>query len=173
MARRRSAGGGGAHRPPPNDVRRLAEALTGGAIPLLDGWYEHTAVTRELSTGAVLDAIADRHPDPIAEAIRWQICEGELQQIIGRARGVNRTEADPVEILVMTDVPLPLPVDATLRLADLEPGPDEKMLAAGGIAFANPTDASAAYPELWETRNAAKCAMRRPVSPLAVGVKPV
>jgi hypothetical protein len=35
------------------------------------------------------------------------------------------------------------------------------MLAAGGIAFENPTDAAAAYPQLWATRKAAKHALER------------
>jgi hypothetical protein len=62
---------------------------------------------------AILAAEVDRHPDPICEAVRWHICEGELVQIIGRARGINRTEADPVDVLVMTDAPLPLPLSET------------------------------------------------------------
>ncbi len=32
-------------------------------------------------------------------------------QIIGRARGVNRTKDNPVDVLVMTNAPLPIPVE--------------------------------------------------------------
>ena len=35
------------------------------------------------------------------------------------------------------------------------------MLAAGGIAYSNSTDAAAAYPQIWATANAAKLAMHR------------
>jgi putative DNA primase/helicase len=147
--------------PSPANVERVAEALTGSAVSPLTGWYPRACTGRELANGAAMEAEADRHPDPIAEAVRWQICEGELVQIIGRARGVNRTAADPVNILVLTDVPLPLPVDGTLSQADLAPTPAELMLAAGGIAFENPADAAAAYPGVWATRGAAKIAFQR------------
>ena len=99
-----------------------------------------------------MQAEADRHPDPLAEAIRWQSCEGELVQIIGRARGVNRTAADPVDVLVLTDVPLPMPLAGTLDAVELTPGPADQMMAAGGVIIENPTDAALAYPFLWATR---------------------
>ena len=105
-------------------------------------------------------AECDCHPDPICEAIRWHICEGELVQIIGRARGVNRTASNPVSILVMTDASLPLPLDGTLSAADLIPSPREIMLGTGGVAFESATDAAAAYPQIW-TRAAAKHALER------------
>jgi hypothetical protein len=101
----------------------------------------------------------------VAEAIRWQIAEGELIQIIGRSRGVNRTVADPVEILVLADMPLPLPINQTLSSVDLDPSPVDLMMAAGAVAFENPTDAASAYPFLWRTRGAAKMAFARFAKP--------
>jgi hypothetical protein len=145
--------------PSPAAVEGLAEALIGEAIPPLLGWYAKADSARELAGGIMEAAESDRHPHPIAEAVRWQIAEGELVQIIGRARGINRTAADPVDVLVMVNAPLPLPVDQTLAAADLDPGPDDLMLAAGGVAFANPTDAAAAYPKLWGNRETAKSAI--------------
>jgi putative DNA primase/helicase len=93
--------------------------------------------------------------------VRRTICQGEPVQIIGRARGVRRGAECPVEVLVLTDVPLALPIDVTVRAGDLAPSPTELMLAAGGIAFANPTDAATAYPDLWPSREAAKKACGR------------
>ena len=147
--------------PSPAAVERIAEALTGCAVTPLGGWSERTVTGREMADGEVMEAEADRHPDPTAEAIRWHVCEAELIQIIGRGRGVNRTAADPLDVLVLTDVPLPLPVNGTLALADLAPSPTELMLAAGGVALENPTDAAAAYPTIWENREAAKKALDR------------
>jgi putative DNA primase/helicase len=158
--------------PPPGDVERLAEALTGRVVPIRIDWYSRACITRELADGVILEAEADRHSDPIAEAIRWQICEGELVQIIGRARGVNRTEANPVDVLVLTDVPLPMPVGETLFASDLTPTPVELMLSAGGIAFENPTDAAAAYPSLWDNREAAKKALQRFSLSQSLGTNP-
>jgi hypothetical protein len=65
---------------------------------------------------------------------------------------VNRTEADPIDVLVLTDVPLPLPVDETLLAADLTPTPNELMLGA---------DAAAAYPGLFSSADAARKALGR------------
>ena len=88
-------------------------------------------------------------------------CINELVQIIGRGRGVNRTAANPLNVLVVTDAALPVPLAGTLEAAELEPGVADHMLAAGGVVFENPADASAAYPFLWATRNAAKMAFKR------------
>ena len=150
----------GRTQPAPASVERLAEALTGCAVTPIKGWYQRGDAVRHTESGKVAIE-ADRHPDPICEAIRWQVCEGELVQIIGRGRGINRTEDDPLDVLVLTDAPLPLPVAETLHTADLAPTPDDLMLAAGGIAFRNPTDAAAAYPQLWGNREAAKKAVAR------------
>ena len=150
--------------PPPAAVERLAEALTGAAVPLLSGWYQRAEAMREMTGPQMLAAEADRHPDLIAEAIRWQICEGELLQIIGRGRGVNRREkVTPLDVLVLTDVALPLPIAETLVAADLAPGPAELMLAAGGIAFENARHAAQAYPALWPSHEAVRKALRRGV----------
>jgi putative DNA primase/helicase len=145
--------------PSSESIRRMAEALTGTALP--DLAYERAEVWREMADGTMQRAEGIRCPEPIAEAMRWQACEGELLQLIGRPRGVRRTAADPVDVLLLTDVALPVPVAETLTAADLEPSPADRMLAKGGVALANPAHASAAYPELWRTRAAAKSALQR------------
>ncbi len=147
--------------PSPSAVERIAEALTGQAMPALDCWYERADAVREMADGSTIQADADRHPHPIAEMVRWQIAEGGLVQIVGRGRGVRRTEANPVHVLALVDAPLPMPLAGTLEAADLEPGPADLMLAEGGVVFENPTDAAAAYPALWTTRAAAKSALQR------------
>lgn len=88
-----------------------------------------------------------RHPDPLVETVRFAICEGELLQSIGRGRGVRRTAETPLDVLVLTDVPLPLPVDVTVTWKDLcdGAGPIDVLVAKGvvpldynGIAAALP-----------------------------------
>src|SRR5580704_17399497 len=147
--------------PSPAAVECMAEALTGAAIDPLSSWYEKADAAYEMADGTFRPAQTDRHPNAIAEAIRWHIWEAELIQIIGRARGVNRTKDNPVDILVMTNVPLPIPVERLISTADLDPSPADLMMAAGGVSLENPTDAATAYPHLWATRNAAKKAMEK------------
>jgi hypothetical protein len=97
----------------------------------------------------------------LAEAIRWQVCEGELLQIIGRGRGVNRTAANPLAVLVLTDIPLPLPVDELVAWDVLAPSPADLMLSTGGVALESAADAARAYPDLWPSAEAAKKAFQR------------
>jgi hypothetical protein len=131
----------------------MAEALTGRAVAArLPGRYERRETSVLLEDGTAVPAEADRHPDAVAEAIRWQICEGEIVQIVGRGRGVNRTAADPLEVLVLTDRPLPLPVADTVAWEELEPVPADLMLAEGGVALLDAADAAQAYPALWPNR---------------------
>ena len=61
-----------------------------------------------------VDGGTERHPDPIAEAARWSVCEAELAQVVGRARGITRTAENPVLIEVMADVALPVPIDESV-----------------------------------------------------------
>jgi len=146
--------------PAPGIVGELAEALSGSHVPLLTPWYQRTDATRETTAGAEA-AEADRHPDPLAEAIRWTICEGELVQIIGRGRGVNRTAANPLDVLVLCDVPLPLPVAETVTSASLDPTPRERMLAEGGAVLHDAAHAARTYPALWPSPDAARKAFQR------------
>ncbi len=141
-------------------VERVAEALTGRAMVPAER-YERRDAVREMADGSLVPAEADRHPDALAETIRWQIAEGELVQIIGRARGVNRTAADPVDVLVMTDAPLPVALAGTVQAAEMEPDEADKMLGEGGIVMENPAHAFATYPVLWPSREAAKKALQR------------
>ena len=146
--------------PPPGSVGAMAEALSGSHVPLLSGWYQRTDYTRETLDGAEM-AEADRHPDPLAEAIRWTICEGQILQIIGRGRGVNRTARDPLDVMVLSDVPLPLPVAETMPAAALDPTLPARMLAEGGVAFENSGHALQAYPGMWPSKRAAEQAFYR------------
>jgi putative DNA primase/helicase len=144
--------------PPSTAIARMGEALTGQAMPARQ--YERGMAWRELADGSAQRCEAMRYPDPVGEALRWQACEAEVMQIIGRARGVNRGLDNPVDVLVLTDTPLPLPV-TLIQAATLDPSPDDLMLAAGGVVLTNCTDAATAFPDLWQTRAAAKSALQR------------
>ena len=94
------------------------------------------------------------HPDPTAEAVRWQICEGELVQAIGRARGVNRTADNPLAIDIIADVCLPVTVDEIVPWAQVPTGAEVEMIVAG-IWLDSPSDMAKAWPKVWQTEEAA------------------
>ena len=146
--------------PSPRSVELQAEALTGAAVPPLDGWYPRVDATREMADGSLQAAEADRHPHPAAEALRQQACEHGLVQVVGRGRGVNRGPGNPLDVLLLVDTPVSLPVQDTLAAADLAPSPADLMLSLGGIAYADPGAAHQAYGKAMGTRNTIGLKMR-------------
>jgi hypothetical protein len=168
----------GRTQPRPDAAERIAEALTGKASDKRCSRYDRRDAAIQMEDGTAISAEADCHPDPMAEAVRWQICEGELIQIIGRGRGVNRTSADPLQVTVLTDRPLPLEVAEAVSWDELAPNPEDLMLGQAGVAFEDAADASRAYPNLWPTGEAAKKAFQRarcgtnPIRELSIGECP-
>jgi putative DNA primase/helicase len=126
--------------PNPREVEELASAVSrrpveripnGKWYPKVDGFY--------------------RHPDPTAEAIRRRICEGEIAQAIGRARGINRTAADPVLVIVMNNEDVAPDARAVWR----EPTRADVM-SATGVILESPSDRTRCFRDLWKTPSAAK-----------------
>lgn len=168
----------GRPQPRPSSVEWMAAALAGRAVPELgndaDGaesarepagrWYPKGDAFQIKRDGEDLSSVlasADRHPHELCESIRWRICEGEIIQAIGRGRGVNRDEATPLDVVVLNDVPLPLPVDQFLSPDTVTASPVDLMLAEGGVAFFDGSSAATAYPNLWTTPTAARMGLYR------------
>ena len=133
----------GRTQPPPEAVRREASALTGEHIGLeLDpnDWYP--SITQEISaqSGQRRTIDIDVATHPLAEEVRYRTCEAELSQIIGRARGVNRSQENPVEIHVLTNTSLKEEVS---KFAEWKrPSKDEQLLAHHGIWLSSISDAA-------------------------------
>ncbi len=143
------------------DVEAMAGALT-GLEPVKTAqpesgprWFDRATRGIRLKNGAGVGVTSDQHPDPMAEAVRWQICEGGLIQAIGRARGVNRTVATPLAIDVVTDVVLPVTVGHVLPWNEVLIGAEVEMLAEG-VWIESPTDMAACWPDVWATEKAAE-----------------
>jgi putative DNA primase/helicase len=168
----------GRPQPNPADVEWMAGALTCRAVQELgkdvgvdgsdaepaDSWYRRGDAFRFKRDGEEIScflASADQHPDELCERIRWRICVGEIIQAVGRGRGVNRTEATPLDVMILTDVPLPVPVDEFLSDDAVKANPFDLMLAEGGVAFYDGSSAAEAYPSLWRTAEAARMALQR------------
>ncbi|CAA9360622.1 MAG: hypothetical protein AVDCRST_MAG90-2993 [uncultured Microvirga sp.] len=126
-------------------------------------WYDRVLRGLRRKDGTGLGVQTDKHPDVAAEACRWQICEGELIQALGRARGVNRTAGTPLDIDIFGDVVLPISVDQVLEWSEVPAGAEIEMLA-DGIVLESPTDMAACWPEVWETPEAARQWQKRSTS---------
>jgi putative DNA primase/helicase len=159
----------GRPQPSPSSVEAIAGALTGRAsITLGQNWYPRSdayrllAIGNDPSTAAMHYCRTDRHVDETVEKIRRQIAEGEMVQAVGRGRGVQRTEKNPLDVLILTDLVLPIPLTSVFSSREAtNPDTATLMLAEGGIAYEDAAAASKAYPQLWNTPAAARQALRR------------
>jgi putative DNA primase/helicase len=131
----------------PEDTRRAAAALTGRPVPAeLPGHVTRGATMRD---GSAAPVQVRAYADPDLEAVRASITDAATVQVIGRGRGLNRTEADPLDVwLLAGDVVAQLPLDSLTRWQDVAPGPSARMAARGVILF-SPSDAARAYPDLF------------------------
>lgn len=130
--------------PPSSAVEAYAGTLT-GIEPAQRGYKE---VKRELvcadGSGVIVDAW--EHPDPLCEAIRRQITEAGIIQAAGRGRGINRTEATPLDLILWTDVAVP---ELGLVAAETWEAPSiEAEMLAAGVWIDFPSDAAKVHPEL-------------------------
>lgn len=146
--------------PGPAAVEALAGALTGREANLIPkgNWYAPTVRGIRTRDGSAAGVECDAHPDPIAEACRWQVCEGELMQAIGRGRGVNRTADNPLDIDIVCNVVLPVTVDAVEAWE--QPG-EEIEMQAEGVVLESAADMATAWPGLWPTAGAARVWLHR------------
>jgi hypothetical protein len=147
--------------PSPLQVEASAGALTGvepTKVATTGNWYDRVTRGIRLVDGNGIAVECDEHPDPMAEAVRWQICEAELLQALGRARGVNRTPDKPLTIDILADVVLPITVNEVSLWE--EPSPLVEM-EVEGIALTTPKDMAKAWPGVWATARAAKWALER------------
>ena len=145
--------------PRPEDVRCMAAALTGRAIPHENTHTEVRGVLLEDGTGLGLPCRIFADPD--LEAIRAAVTDAEVLQAVGRARGARRTADNPVTILLLADVVLPVPVATVTRWADVRPDLVERM-AVRGVVLTSPGDLVICYPDLCGgSADAAEKALKR------------
>jgi len=157
--------------PAPDAVEQMAAALTGKPIslplqpPKRAGGRPQTMIEQEqavrLKNGSDVKLTARVFELPEAELIRQAVTEAAIVQAVGRARGVNRSAANPVEIwMILDDTVVPLALDAVAEFADLEPNKIDTVIERG-IVPAFSADAAKLYPDLWPTSQAARKAYSR------------
>jgi hypothetical protein len=116
-------------------------------------WFECTQRGIRLRDGRLIKTNGDQHPDAGAEAVRWQINEGELMQALGRGRPFNRTADNPLDVDLLFDAALPIAVDQVVRWR--RPSLLFETLADEGLMLTAPCDLVRIWPELWPNEKAA------------------
>jgi putative DNA primase/helicase len=157
--------------PSPKAIEEMAAALTGKpvlhplAAPTRTGGRPQTTIKKDrgiLLKDGTEQPLACRVFELVeAELIRQAVTESAVVQAVGRARGVNRSESNPVEIwTILNDTVLPIAVDAVVDFGSLEPGKIDEMIERG-IVPAWAADAAKLHPDLWATAQAARQAYHR------------
>lgn len=113
---------------------------------------------------------ADVHPDPVAEAVRFNACENGVIQITGRGRGVNRTAGNPVSIVILNNLDLPIEID---ELRDWSPPTIDDQMLAQGFWLENAADAASVLCMKYETvRKARQRSGTKPYKYIPIGKGP-
>ena len=143
--------------PPPLQMEAEAGALSGRAPETVTGpgywWYPRR--DHELQPGMIVK-YCPYHPDQLVEAARWQPWEGLVVQAVGRARPINRTATNPVDIDILGNLPLPLAIDAMVPWRT--PNPLALMLWIG-VVLDSGADLARGWPEVWSNERAARRAL--------------
>jgi putative DNA primase/helicase len=157
--------------PAPRAVEEMAAALTGKpvlhplAAPTRPGGRPQTMIEKDRGIrlkGGTEHLLACRVFElPEAELIRQAVTEAAVVQAVGRARGVNRTESDPVEIwMILSDTVVPIAIDIVAEFGSLEPGKIDIMIERG-LVPAWSADAAKLYPDLLANAQSARKAYSR------------
>ena len=160
--------------PAPNAVENMAAAFTGKPVslpehpPSREGGRPQKMILQNrairLKSGGEVALQCRVFALPEAELIWQAVTEAAIIQAIGRARGVNRSAANPVEVyIVLNDMTLPIAVDEVVQFGDLEPTKIDSMIERGLVPQWG-ADAAKLYPDLWPTAQAAQKAYRAPAS---------
>lgn len=162
---------GGRIEPSPAEIERLTRAI----------WHASPDPIRTLSAeesvrglpkgvgeirrrdGTSISVATNYHPDPRCMRILRAVRDGELVQAMARIRPVHRST--PCTVVVLTNVPLPVPVDTTLTWDEIVPCPFERARLTGFLPDSL-ADLAAAHPTLFASHAAArKAASRRGWTP--------
>jgi putative DNA primase/helicase len=157
--------------PSPKAVEDMGAALTGKPVSLPEqppsrkGGRPQKMIVQNrairLKNGAEVALPCRVFELPEAELIRQVVTEAAIMQAAGRARGVNRSAVNPVEVyMVLHDTTVPIAVDAVVQFEDLEPTKIDSMIERGLVPQWG-ADAAKLYPDLWPTTQAAQKAYRR------------
>jgi len=119
---------------------------------LLPDRIELIPATALLADGSGVGFVQPGFRDPLLQVALEQVRNSALEQAIGRARGINRTAANPVEVHVYSSAVLPYPVTTVSRWQ--RPGKLDHMLVAR-VVHSNSADLFRLFPNLFPSVEAA------------------
>lgn len=149
---------------PLREAEHIASVLKGHMLERVSdvegAWYPKTLSAIE-TRDSLIEVPTTRHPESLVEEVRWSVNEGQLIQAIGRGRGVRRTPDNPLDLFVLTNVPLPLVVDEVLRWDEIVPTAVEEVLAEHGVAPLSYGEMVRTMPDVWSTKRVARYAVQK------------
>lgn len=139
-------------------IERMRDILTGEADQRAPqaglAWFPRVVKGLRCAGGAIAATEHYAHLDPAAEALRWQTCEAELIQALGRIRPCRR-EA-PAFIDLLTDVPLPILVHEVKRWHEVRLATPEARFLEEGVLLYSPDHLHLCFNGLWKSPEAAR-----------------
>lgn len=126
-----------------------------GRLMLPKCQHSTTAKNGQTATVAV-----SYHPDRRADRVLRQVREAELMQAIARVRPIHRGADNPCQIVILTNVPLPIQPDRLATWAEIVPDRFDLMRLAGFIPEKS-NDAADMFPTLWTAPTAVRMAASR------------
>lgn len=145
--------------PSPSAIEISGSALTGKPVTVGKREKQQRPVRFKDGTERLLQCNGYNNDD--ANLLCRAIAEGGVLQALGRSRAVNRTAQNPVEaFVILDDLTLPIPIDALVHVADVEPNEIDAMMARG-LVPEWPADAARLYRDLFKDRKAADYRYRR------------
>ncbi|MFT6907463.1 MAG: putative DNA primase/helicase [Oleiphilaceae bacterium] len=123
-----------------------------------ESWYSKRVQTiKTKSTEVSIEA--DYHTDPIVEEVRFQKTVGEIIQAIGRGRGLRRNKSNPLDILILTNVPTLPNVDLLTTWPEVVPTKLEVLLTNNKITPLSHNELVRLFPNQIKTTKTARTAV--------------
>ncbi len=114
----------------------------------------------EAKDGEAREVQVSYHPDPRADRVLRQVREAELMQAIARIRPIHRSAEIPCQIVVLSNVPLPVQPDRLASWAELVPDRFDMARLAGFMPDKS-GDMADSYPDIFPSATAVRTAATR------------
>ena len=142
---------------PPSELARLASAESGRLVETAKPVRQACVGLLADGTGVQFERLA--YEDAAAQTVHAGIYDQSfVQGGLGRGRGINRSASTPLEIRILGNVPLPVPIHSIDRWRPINR--IAKMLLRGAVHL-NAADMHCFYPDLFPSPDAAAQATHR------------